>query len=174
VTLLNNGIDNSIAFRWNQVARQFQTPIRFPYNSETRVNTGLRSWEKHLSEWARCLKAIGGIYFIKKWRANTLQPGLEFDNFKPRLKSSIFKCISPRGDDHSFPKEEVKIYLLMASSLKVAYLTRRLFLSSTFFFLPVAQCFGVSSFSLPSQEKIINRKFEIWLYLKPRSFRSFT
>jgi hypothetical protein len=29
-----------------------------------------------------------------KWRAETPQPGLEFDNFKPRLKSGIFKCIS--------------------------------------------------------------------------------
>ncbi len=35
------------------------------------------------------LKAIGDIYFTKKWRAETLQPGLEFDNFKPQLKSGI-------------------------------------------------------------------------------------
>ncbi len=63
-------------------------------SSETGVNPGIRSWKKHLSEWAQCQKAIGGIYFTKKWRAGTLQPGLEFDNFKPRLKSGIFKCIS--------------------------------------------------------------------------------
>jgi hypothetical protein len=62
--------------------------------SETGNNSGIRSWKKHSSEWARCQKAIGGIYFTKKWRAETLQPGLEFDNFKPRLKSGIFKCIS--------------------------------------------------------------------------------
>jgi hypothetical protein len=47
-----------------------------------------------LSEWARYQKAIGGIYFTKKWRAETLQPGLVFDNFKARLESCIFKCIS--------------------------------------------------------------------------------
>ncbi len=50
--------------------------------------------KKHLSEWAWCQKAIGGFYFTKKRRAETLQPGSEFDNFKPRLKSSIFKFIS--------------------------------------------------------------------------------
>ncbi len=32
---------------------------------------------------------IGGIYFKKKWRAETLQRGLDFDNIKPRL---------PRGE----------------------------------------------------------------------------
>jgi hypothetical protein len=47
-----------------------------------------------------------------------IQPGLEFDSFKPRLKSGIFKCISWlngsffRGaDDRGFPKEEVNAYL---------------------------------------------------------------
>jgi hypothetical protein len=40
------------------------------------------------SPWWYC------IYCTKKWRAETLQPVLEFDNFKPRLKSGIFKCIS--------------------------------------------------------------------------------
>jgi hypothetical protein len=63
-------------------------------SSETGINPGIRSWKKHLSEWARCQKAVGGIYFTKKWRAETPQPGLEFDNFKPRLRSGIFKCIS--------------------------------------------------------------------------------
>ncbi len=56
-------------------------------SSETGVNPGLRSWKKHLSDWARCQKAVGGIYLTKKRRAETLQPGSEFDNFKPRLKS---------------------------------------------------------------------------------------
>jgi hypothetical protein len=32
--------------------------------------------------------------FDKQWRADTLQSGLGFDNFKPRLKSCIFKSIS--------------------------------------------------------------------------------
>ncbi len=63
-------------------------------SSETRINLGIRSWKKHLSEWARCQKAIGGIYFTKKWRTETLQPGLEFATFKPRLKRGIFKCVS--------------------------------------------------------------------------------
>ncbi len=52
-------------------------------SSKTGVNLGIRSWKKHFSDWARCQTAIGGIYFTKKWRAETLQPGLEFDNFKP-------------------------------------------------------------------------------------------
>ncbi len=63
-------------------------------SSETGVNSGIRSWKKRLSDWAQCQKAIGGINFTKKWRAETLQPGLDFDNFKHRLKSSIFNCIS--------------------------------------------------------------------------------
>jgi hypothetical protein len=71
----------------------FSNPDSLP-SSETRVNGGIRSWKKHLSEWAPCHKAIGGIYFTKKWKAETLQPGLEFDNAKPRPKSGIFKCIS--------------------------------------------------------------------------------
>jgi hypothetical protein len=42
---------------------------------------------------------------------------LEFDNFKPRLKRGIFKCISWLngsffgGDDRGFLKEGVKTYL---------------------------------------------------------------
>ncbi len=63
-------------------------------SSETRVYPGIRSWKKHLSDWARRQKAVGGVYFTKKWRAETLQPGSEFDNFKPWLKSGNFKYIS--------------------------------------------------------------------------------
>jgi hypothetical protein len=36
----------------------------------------------------------GGIYFTQKRRAETLQAGFDFDNFKPRLTSDIFKYIS--------------------------------------------------------------------------------
>jgi hypothetical protein len=106
-------------FLW--IAWQFQTPICFPA-VKTGVNPGIRSWKKHLSDWAWCQKAIGGIYFTKKWRAETLQPGLEFDNFKPRLKSSIFKCISWMnssffgGDDRGFLKEEVNTNLMASMS----------------------------------------------------------
>jgi hypothetical protein len=91
-------------------------------NSETRDNSGIRSWRKHLSEWARCHKATGGIYFTKKWRAETLQRGLEFENFKLRLKSGIIKCISWLNDlffggyDRGFLKEDVKAYLMAGMS----------------------------------------------------------
>jgi hypothetical protein len=91
-------------------------------SNETGVNPGIRSWKKCLSEWARCQKAIGDIYFTKKWRAETLQPGLEFDNFKPRLKAVSSKASlgwmvrSLGGDDRGFPKEEVKTYLMAPMS----------------------------------------------------------
>jgi hypothetical protein len=29
----------------------------------------------HSSEWTPCQEAICGIYFTKKWKAETLQPG---------------------------------------------------------------------------------------------------
>ncbi len=84
-------------------------------NSETwEVNPGIWSGKKkHSSDWARFQKAIGGIYFTKKWRAEILQPGLEFDSFKPRLKSCIFKCISWLngsifGDDRFFLRITLK------------------------------------------------------------------
>jgi hypothetical protein len=65
------------------------------FSCETcRVNLGIRSWKEHLPEWAGCSKTIGGIYFTNKWRAETLQRGSEFYNFKPRRKSGIFNCIS--------------------------------------------------------------------------------
>ncbi len=60
----------------------------------TGVNPEMRSWEKHLPEWAWSLKAIDGIYFTKNGRAETIQRGLEFDNFEPRLENGILKCIS--------------------------------------------------------------------------------
>ncbi len=56
-------------------------------SNETGVNAGIRSWKKHSSEWAWCQRAMGGIYSTKKWRADTPQRGLEFGNFKPRLKT---------------------------------------------------------------------------------------
>jgi hypothetical protein len=87
----------------------------FVSSSKTGVNAGIRGWKKHSSGWASCLEAIDGIYFTKKWRAETLQPDLEFDNFKPRLESGIFKSISQLNgsfyggdDDRGFLKETVK------------------------------------------------------------------
>jgi hypothetical protein len=63
-------------------------------SSETEVYIGVKKPINHLSDWARCQKAVGGIYFTNKWRAETLQPGLDFDIFKPRLKSGIVRSIS--------------------------------------------------------------------------------
>ncbi len=63
-------------------------------SSETGVHPRIWSWKKHLFHRTRCQKAIGGIHFTKKWRDETLQSCSKFDNFKPRLKSGIFKCIS--------------------------------------------------------------------------------
>jgi hypothetical protein len=96
-------------------------------SSETGVNLGIRSWKKHSSEWAWWQEAIGEIYFTKKWRAETLQPGLEFDNCKPRLKSGIFKCICLLnssffwGDDRGFLKEGVNAYLRAPNSPATRY-----------------------------------------------------
>jgi hypothetical protein len=48
--------------------------------------------------------------------------GLEFDNFKPRLKSGIFKCISWLngsffgGDNRGFLQEGAKIYSMAPMS----------------------------------------------------------
>jgi hypothetical protein len=74
--------------------------------------------KKHSSDRARCQKVVGGIYFTKKWRAETLQPGLEFDDFKHWLKV-ISSNASPGwtvhflgGDDRCFLKEGVKTYLM--------------------------------------------------------------
>ncbi len=92
------------------------------FNSEKGVNPGRRSWKKQLSEWPRSQKAIGGIYFTKKWKVETLQPGLEYDNIKPRLKIGLFNWISwPNGsffggDDRGFLKETLKTYLVAPMS----------------------------------------------------------
>jgi hypothetical protein len=53
-----------------------------------------RSWKKHIFDWAHRQKAIDGIYFTKKSRAETLRRGSELGNLKPLLTISIFKCIS--------------------------------------------------------------------------------
>ncbi len=53
--------------------------------------------KKHKKTWKtqeNIRKLENGVYFKKTWSAETLQPGLEYDNFKPRLKSRIFKGIS--------------------------------------------------------------------------------
>ncbi len=81
-------------------------------SNETWVIPEIRSWKSTCNVWAWCQKAIGGIYFTEKWRVETIQPNLEFDNFKPRLKNGIFKWISWLnasffgGDDRSFSERE--------------------------------------------------------------------
>ncbi len=88
--------------------------------------------KKHLSEWARRQKLIGGIYFTKKWRAETLRPGLELDNFKPQLKV-VSSSASPGwtvfvlgGGERGFLKALVNIYeiapMYVASSLAIIFI----------------------------------------------------
>ncbi len=72
-----------------QVSWQYQTPIRFP---AVKPGLILQEAEKALLV-INSMSAIGGIDFTKKWRAETLQRGLEFDNFKPRVKSCTFERI---------------------------------------------------------------------------------
>jgi hypothetical protein len=95
----------------------FSNPDSLISSSKTGVNPGIRSWKKkHSSEWTQCHKDIGGIYPTKNWRAETLHPGLEFDDFKSRLKSGIFKCFSWLnsscfgGNHRGFSKEDDTSY----------------------------------------------------------------
>jgi hypothetical protein len=83
-----------LVFATSRVAWQFQTDLLS--SIETGANFAIRSWKKHLSDWAQSQKAVGGIFFTKKWRVKwsevewseeTVKPGLEFDNFKPGLKA---------------------------------------------------------------------------------------
>jgi hypothetical protein len=53
-----------------------------------------RKKKNHLPEGGRYQKAIVGICFAKKSRAETPQHGLKNGNFKSFPKSSIFNCIS--------------------------------------------------------------------------------
>ncbi len=50
--------------------------------------------ELHSSESTQFLESNGGICFTNKWKEASLHPGLGFDNFKPTLELSIFKCFS--------------------------------------------------------------------------------
>ncbi len=54
-------------------------------STETGVDPEIRSWKNHLSKWARRKKAVGVVYFTKKWKVETLQRGLGIGSFKPRL-----------------------------------------------------------------------------------------
>jgi hypothetical protein len=111
----------TVFFRDSRVAWRFQAPIRFPA-----VKQGLilkEEAEKALIWSSLMSESHWWNLFCKKWRAETLQPGLEFDNFKPQLKSGIFKCISWLkcsfifgGDDQGFLKAGVKTYLIAPMS----------------------------------------------------------
>ncbi len=45
----------------------------------------MRSWKKHLPEWARCKESIGGIYWTEELRRYNLVKNLTISN--PRLKA---------------------------------------------------------------------------------------
>jgi hypothetical protein len=91
-------------------------------SSKTEINPGIRNWKKKVSEWARWQEEICGVYFTKKWSAETLRSGLlEFDIFKPRLEGGISKRISwlsgsllGGDDDRGFLQEGIKVNLMMA------------------------------------------------------------
>ncbi len=61
------------------------------FSSETGVNSGTRSWK---NTWLNELYVRKPLVVSISQRSEELRPGLEFDNFKPRLKSCIFKSIS--------------------------------------------------------------------------------
>ncbi len=89
------------------------------YRSETRVKPGIRSW-KSTSDWAQCKKAIGGMYFTKKWRSE-VPTWFKIWQSQTRIKSCIFKCISWLngsffwgGDGRAFLEKEVKTSDTMA------------------------------------------------------------
>jgi hypothetical protein len=96
------------------VAWQNEAPICFRVVKQRLI---LRyKFEKELISWfssSSISQSHWWCLFHKKWRAETLQPGLEFDNLKPRLKSGTFKCISLlnssffSGDDRGLLKEGV-------------------------------------------------------------------
>jgi hypothetical protein len=81
-----------VVFWCPQLAWHFQTPSHFPA-----VKTGIilkLEAVKTLTWLSSTSETHAGFYFRKKWTDEILQPGLEFDNFKPQLKSGIFNCIS--------------------------------------------------------------------------------
>ncbi len=100
----------------------------FAYQQLRVVNPGIRSWNKQLSECVGCPKANGGIYSTKNWRAETLQPVSNVDNFKQGLWSG-------------FPKEGVRTYRMAPIRL----LTRQLFciihIHSLWLLLGFIRCF---------------------------------
>jgi hypothetical protein len=105
----------TIVFQWPWAAWHFQTPGSLS-SSETAGNPGIRSWKTLIWMRPTSKRPWWHIFHRYKWRDETLQPGLELDNLKPGLESSIFKCIlwlkgSFFGDDdRGFLKEGVKTY----------------------------------------------------------------
>jgi hypothetical protein len=88
-------------------------------------------WESHC--W---------YYFTRKWRAETLQRGLEFANFKPRLESGIFKCITWLDSfffsDRGFLKEAIKTYLIalvLPLNLSTCFVSSHLLSHGSLFYL---------------------------------------
>jgi hypothetical protein len=101
-------------FRCFQVAWQFQNPINFPVvkqgliqNREAGKSTHI--WISSLSESHRW------NVFYQKWRAEILQPGLEFDNLNINLKvvspmAFLAEWLFLENDDWGLLTEVVKTY----------------------------------------------------------------
>jgi hypothetical protein len=95
---------------------------RFAFQQWNRGYCWNKNLKMHLSDWAQRQIAIDGINFKNEWRAETLPPGLEFDNFEPRHKNGVLKYISwlnglfMRGDDRGFLKEGVNTFLMAPRS----------------------------------------------------------
>jgi predicted membrane protein len=54
------------------------------YSSEKGIKLGIRSWRKHVFEWARCRKAVFGLTFRKKaksWDSTTWCPIGQFQTW---------------------------------------------------------------------------------------------
>ncbi len=75
-------------------------------------------------------------YFTKKWRTETLHPGLGSNNFKPWLKT-VFSNASRGwtvrffgGDERGFLKAVVKAYMMVASMSPLANFIYIFFFSS--------------------------------------------
>ncbi len=128
ISIVKNYVNFSI--QCPRVAWQFQNPIWFPAVKQELIliwsaligATKIRSMKNYLlvSPRVQCQIAIGGNRFTKRWRARTLEPGIQFDNFKPCIKSGVFTftytgwIVCPLGcdADRGFLKKEVKSYAL--------------------------------------------------------------
>ncbi len=100
---------------------QFQTQIRFPAVKQGLILEEEAKKSTYLNELDVRKPLVVSIAQGKE-EVRLYNSGLEFDNIKSRLKSSIFKCISWLigsffgGDDRGFLKEMVRTYLMTPMS----------------------------------------------------------